>query len=89
MMLLKMAGLDSQTETCSDCGQAPCGCDHVEEDLANSPDEVTADTEVITQGLAGGLNKPKSTGQTTIPVINVDPKRQGMLEQALWKKYQG
>jgi hypothetical protein len=88
-MLLKMAGLGDHGETCPHCGQNPCACDHVEEDLANSPDEVTADTEVITKGLAGGLNKPKSTGQTTVPVINVDPKRQGMLEQQLWKKYQG
>jgi hypothetical protein len=89
LMLLKMAGLGDHGETCPHCGQNPCACDHVEEDLANSPDEVTADTEVITKGLAGGLNKPKSTGQTTVPVINVDPKRQGMLEQQLWKKYQG
>jgi hypothetical protein len=42
--------------------------------------------------MSGGLNKPKSTGQTTVPVMNVDPKRQGMLEtmqRQLWKKYQG
>ena len=24
---------------------------------------------------AGGLNKPKETGQTTIPVVNRDPRR--------------
>lgn len=92
MMLLKMAGLTQDSEACPHCGQSPCGCDHVEEDLANSPDEVTASSEVVTQGMSGGLNKPKSTGQTTVPVMNVDPKRQGMLEtmqQQLWKKYQG
>jgi hypothetical protein len=92
MMLLKMAGLTQDSEACPHCGQSPCGCDHVEEDLANSPDEVTASSEVVTQGMSGGLNKPKSTGQTTVPVMNVDPKRQGMLEtmqRQLWKKYQG
>ena len=92
MMLLKMAGLTQESDACPHCGQSPCGCDHVEEDLANSPDEVTASSEVVTQGMSGGLNKPKSTGQTTVPVMNVDPKRQGMLEtmqRQLWKKYQG
>ena len=93
LMLLKMAGLGGgDDDTCPHCGQNPCACDHVDEDLANSPDTMTADTEVMTKGLAGGLNKQKSTGQTTVPVINVDPKRQGMLEtmqQRLWNKYQG
>jgi len=34
------------------------------------------DTEFMTQTIAGGLNKPKSTGQTTIPVIASQTDRQ-------------
>jgi hypothetical protein len=87
--LLQMAGLPAQTQSCSACGESNCGCDSVSEELANSPDEVTADTQVMTRGLAGGLNKEKSTGQTTLPVISHQKDRQGVLEaeQRLWNLY--
>ena len=47
-----------------------------ETDLANSADNTeTMDTDYMVNTLAGGLNGPKTTGQTTIPVINQDPAR--------------
>jgi hypothetical protein len=69
----------------------------VEEDLANSPDEVYTDADYMTQTLSGGLNGPKTTGQTTVPVINRQDSRQGVMaesdkvveqaESRLWKLY--
>jgi len=92
--LLKMAGLDSTSSegTCSACGQANCGCEPIDE---NSPDWPT-NTETSNDALqySGGLNKPKSTGQTTIPVVASQLRRQvsmeeGVeLERSLFKLYQ-
>jgi hypothetical protein len=55
------------------------------------------DADYMTQTLSGGLNGPKTTGQTTIPVINRQNSRQGVMaetekvtEQAksrLWNMY--
>jgi len=102
MMLLKLAGLEGKVPaTCPQCGATPCGCDEIVDE--NSPDWPTnTDTlaaEPNLQTYAGGLNGPKSTGQTTIPVINRDPRRQNTkmdetveLERSLfktWKNYKG
>jgi hypothetical protein len=87
--LLKMAGLFSSegySSVCQSCGGVheadACGADHVDEDLANSPDEVYTDADYMTQTLSGGLNGPKTTGQTTIPVINRQDSRQGVMAEA-------
>lgn len=87
--LLKMAGLFSSegySSVCQNCGGIheadACGADHVEEDLANSPDEMYTDADYMTQTLSGGLNGPKTTGQTTIPVINRQDSRQGVMAEA-------
>lgn len=99
--MLKMAGMFSSggyKNVCPECGESECGCDHIEEaDLANSPNEEYADTETMTQTLSGGLNGPKTTGQTTIPVLNKDSARQGVAakveeakqqaESRLWNLY--
>jgi len=65
-------------EPCPDCGQAPCGCESVDEaygstdETLNQPDWPT-NTEHAQDnlGYAGGLNKPKidvnGNGQTTVP----------------------
>lgn len=92
--LLKMAGIGGgqQEETCSACGSANCGCESIDE---NSPDWPT-NTETSNDALqySGGLNKPKSTGQTTIPVIASQLRRQVSmeesveLERSLFKLYQ-
>jgi len=92
--LLKMAGLEqhSHSDVCPTCGEEPCGCEELDE---NSPDWPT-NTETSDDALqySGGLNKPKSTGQTTVPVIASQLRRQvsmeeGVeLERSLFKLYQ-
>jgi hypothetical protein len=49
----------------------------------------TRDTEFMTQTISGGLNKPKSTGQTTIPVIAGQEAREGDEDVQAWKKLAG
>ena len=90
--LLKMAGLGGNADTCPTCGKADCGCQSIDE---NSPDWPT-NTETSDDALqySGGLNKPKSTGQTTVPVVASQLRRQvsmeeGVtLERSLFKLYQ-
>jgi hypothetical protein len=47
------------------------------------------DIEFMTKVIAGGLNKPKVTGQTTIPVIASQNARNGDEDVAAWKKLAG
>ena len=51
--------------------------------------QFTRDTNFMTNTIAGGLNKPKSTGQTTIPVIAGQEAREGDEDVAAWKKLAG
>ena len=101
MQLLKAAGLSGQGSSSScGCGQTPCGCEQVDE---NSPDWPT---NTVTGGkndpnlrtYSGGLNKPKSTGQTTIPVVASQQDRLHTMEESVelerslfktWKNYKG
>jgi hypothetical protein len=89
--LLNLAGLPGKESSCG-CGQTPCGCNQVEEAYGdttpteNKPDyptdeETTGEDDELLRRWAGGLNKPKSTGQTTIPVIASQTDRQ-VSEQA-------
>lgn len=83
--LLKMAGVGADgAEACPSCGQASCGCDGQMDEAygdttptENAPDYPT-ETETSDDALqyAGGINKPKSTGQTTVPVIASQDDRQ-------------
>jgi len=84
--LLNLAGMAPKESGCG-CGQTPCGCDKVEEAYGdtdpteNKPDyptdaETTGEDDELLRRWAGGLNKPKSTGQTTIPVIASQTERQ-------------
>jgi hypothetical protein len=90
--LLKMAGIGGHrdAESCDTCGKAPCGCEELDE---NSPDWPT-NTETSDNALqySGGLNGPKSTGQTTVPVIASQERRLHSesveLEHSLFKLYQ-
>ena len=80
--LLKMAGLGSnESETCSTCGMADCGCGDMEQMdetygdnvvNMNSPD-YPSNTEKAHDnfGYSGGLNKQKASGMATIPVTDV------------------
>ena len=52
--------------------------DDLEESFANSADGTfESDIDFITKVISGGLNKQKSTGQTTIPVISSQKQRMG------------
>jgi hypothetical protein len=81
--LLKMAGMGGHgdAESCGTCGKAPCGCEELDE---NSPDWPT-NTETSDNALqySGGLNGPKSTGQTTVPVIASQLRRQVSMEESV------
>jgi hypothetical protein len=101
MMLLKLAGLESQVPAaCPTCGATPCGCDEIVDE--NSPDwptnkeKIDADPNLRTY--SGGLNGPKSTGQTTVPVVASQLRRQASMEESVkierslfdtWKNYKG
>jgi hypothetical protein len=74
----------------------------VDESYANSADNTfEADIEYMTKIISGGLNKQKSTGQTTVPVISGQGNRTGidgkkdikesMLNESVndWKKLAG
>lgn len=74
----KLQDAGHEGEVCPACGSANCGCDEVVDE--NSPDwptntAVTDQDDPHLNRWAGGLNKPKETGQTTIPVVNRDPRR--------------
>lgn len=78
--LLKMAGLSGQSGGCG-CGQTPCGCESLDE---NSPDWPTnTETSKNAMQYSGGLNGPKSTGQTTTPVIASQLRRQVSMEESV------
>ena len=68
----------------------------VEESLANGDDDkFETDIDFMTNVISGGLNKRKSTGQTTIPVVSTQLSRLGnpMQESTAllhdWKKLSG
>ena len=68
----------SEDDTCDKCHSDPCKCDDEKEGVAegltesyaNSADDAfEADIDFMMNIISGGLNKRKSTGQTTIPVV--------------------
>jgi len=99
--LLKAAGIEHQGgESCSTCGATPCGCEQQVDE--NSPDwptnTETLDADPNLRTYSGGLNGPKSTGQTTIPVVASQLRRQVSMEESVelerslfktWKNYKG
>jgi hypothetical protein len=96
--LLRSAGLGGgaahdhgHEEPCPDCGSTDCGCD---EGVAEAYGDTTAtqnepnwptDTETSDDAMqySGGLNGPKSTGQTTVPVIAHQGERTGVDDEEL------
>jgi hypothetical protein len=97
--ILKLAGMggssEGYSEVCPACGSRECGCNQVDEELANSADNTEyAGIDTMTKTLSGGLNGPKTTGQTTTPVLNRDPARGSVgpmaesQEARLWELYQ-
>ena len=93
-MLLKNAGLGGGGEEgsymggktfCPTCGSGDCGCGDIEKEIdENAPDWPT-DEEGTEDAMmySGGLNGPKSTGQTTVPVIASQENRQHTYEAEL------
>ena len=109
MQLLKAAGLSgqSQSQGCG-CGNTPCSCEAVDEaygdtdETLNNPDWPTntekLDAEPNLRTYSGGLNGPKSTGQSTVPVLASQLRRQASMEESVklernlfntWKNYKG
>jgi hypothetical protein len=105
--LLKAAGLSGQSSGCG-CGNTPCSCETVDEaygdtdETLNSPDWPTdtekLDAEPNLRTYSGGLNGPKSTGQSTTPVLASQLRRQASMEESVelernlfktWKNYKG
>ena len=106
--LLKMAGLHGQSsDACGTCGNTPCGCEQTVDEAYGDTDETLndpdwpTDTETLEaepnlRTYSGGLNGPKSTGQTTVPVVASQERRLHSesveLERSLfktWKNYKG
>ena len=109
MQLLKMAGLSGQGQDqgCG-CGNTPCSCEEVDEaygdtdETLNNPDWPT-NTEKSDNAFqySGGLNGPKSTGQSTTVgggIPNLQARRQVSMEENVklerslfktWKNYKG
>jgi hypothetical protein len=59
-MIAKFAGGDEHghEEACPTCGESPCGCDSMQEEYANTPDEEYGSLDAqLSQG--NDLNKPK------------------------------
>jgi hypothetical protein len=81
--LLKMAGIGGAEQGGCGCGSSSCSCNSAEVVDENSPDWPT-DKVVSDDSLqySGGLNKPKSTGQTTVPVIASQEERQESYAEA-------
>jgi hypothetical protein len=68
--------------------------EELEESFANAADDdFEADIDFMTKVISGGLNKQKSTGQTTIPVIAGQTDRMGYstTNESIndWKKLAG
>ena len=78
-----MAGLEQKQEGSCGCGTTPCSCaevvDENKPDWPTKPETLPAQPELRTY--SGGLNGPKSTGQTTIPVIAGQRRRTSTMEE--------
>lgn len=76
--LLTRSGLGGgmrDDHACSTCGKSPCGCaEQVDENEPDYPTEPVMSDDALQY--AGGLNKPKSTGQTTTPIIANQDERE-------------
>lgn len=82
--LLKMAGVSQHSgdESCSSCGSSPCGCDMIDENDPNWPTEPTSQEDNINYYDTDGLNGRKSTGQSTVPVLASQLRRQVSMEES-------
>jgi hypothetical protein len=84
--LLNLAGMSSQSDDHSGCGceTSPCSCEQMVDE--NAPDwptntEIGGEDDPHLRMYAGGLNGPKSTGQTTGAPFNRQDSRQGTMAE--------
>ena len=72
--IIRLAGMEQSQSfkpACEACGQAECGCEAVSEgDYGNSPETVTASSDMMVNGLSGGLNGPKQQSNPNNPGDN-------------------
>ena len=93
-VLLKMSGLGSgqgmeqSNQACPSCGSSSCNCDQMDEaygdtaETQNSPDYPTnTETSGNAMQYSGGLDGPKSSGQSTVPVLASQEDRQSTYEE--------
>ena len=84
--LLNLAGMQAQgSEGGCGCETSPCSCDSEELD-ENQPDwptntETGGENDPLMHMYSGGLNGPKSSGQTTGAPFNRQPQRQGAMAE--------
>ena len=78
--LLQMAGMSQQSSSCSSCGSSPCGCNMVDENNPNWPSNTETNDNAMQY--SSGLNGPKSTGQSTVPVLASQLRRQVSMEES-------
>ena len=80
--ILKLAGMGS-----SEGYQEMPSHSHMEEDYSNEPDPEMQSTDYMTKTIAGGLNKNKVTGMTTIPVVPTQQVSESEMESNLMSLY--
>ena len=85
--LLNLAGMSQPSsgyeEACSSCGSSNCGCEEIDENQPDWPtdQETIGNDDPLMRRYAGGVNGPKSTGQTTGAPYNSQPQRQGVMSE--------
>lgn len=92
--LLNLAGIagkvsDKEDHSDCGCGTSPCSCEQmVDENATDWPTNtaVIGDDDPQLRRFAGGLNRPKSSGQTTVPVVSRDPSRGAEGPEEMHKK---
>jgi hypothetical protein len=83
--LLKNAGMSQgSSDTCPTCGSSDCGCGEMVDEVNKNNPNWPSNTETSNDALqySGGLNKPKSTGQSTTPVLASQLRRQVSMEES-------
>lgn len=83
--ILRSAGLSGgEQEGGCGCGTEPCSCGSNAEVVDENQPDWPTNTETSDDAMqySGGLNKPKSTGQTTVPVIASQTDRQESYAEA-------
>lgn len=85
--LLNLAGMSQSSSgyqaACPTCGSSNCGCEELDENQPDWPTntEIGGENDPLMHMYAGGLNRPKSTGQTTGAPYNSQSQRRGAMAE--------